>query len=760
MTRLALDVRGAVQGVGFRPFVYRLATELGLSGWVRNGPAGVRIEVEGQPESVEAFVERLIREAPPHARILEIDRTVVPAVGDGVFVIAPSERDGAPTVVVPVDLAVCPDCLRELRDPADRRYRYPFINCTRCGPRYSIITALPYDRARTTMAAFVMCARCRAEYDDPGNRRFHAEPIACPACGPHLELWDPGGAVLAEGDQALHIAARAVRDGLIVALKGLGGFQLLVDAGNEDAVRRLRTRKGREEKPFALMYPSLELAVRHAVVSPPEEALLTSAAAPIVLLGRRPEADNDLAPSVAPGRATLGIMLPYTPLHVLLMAELQTPVVATSGNLSDEPICTDNGEACARLAGVADLFLIHDRPIARPVDDSVVRVMDGEPVVLRAARGYAPLSLSIEVELSPLVAVGGHLKNSVAVARGGEIILSQHVGDLDSARSRQVHRGTLEALTTLYDLRPTKVVCDLHPDYASTQVAEASGLPRHAVQHHQAHLLAVMAEHRLRPPVFGVAWDGTGYGPDGTVWGGEFLRLTGRGCERTAHLRTFGLPGGEAAVREPRRAALGMLYELYGDGVWGRDDLAPVRACSAAERRIFSALLRGAGSRGGLNTPRTSSAGRLFDAVASLLDLRQRAGYEGQAAAAVEDAAYGCDDDGIYPFAVQTPLGAPAVLDWGPMIEEILADLRCGTPRSTIAARFHNTLARMIVLAARMVDESQVVLSGGCFQNARLVRSAAAELRRAGFAVFCPRRVPPNDGGLAVGQALAAGEGG
>jgi len=759
MTRLALDVRGAVQGVGFRPFIFRLATELRLAGWVRNSPTGVRIEVEGPPESLEAFVGRLTREAPPHANIQKIDRTVVPALGDGAFVIAPSDRDGAPTVVVPADLAICPDCLRELQDPRDRRYRYPFINCTHCGPRYSIIVALPYDRARTTMAGFRLCARCRAEYEDPLNRRFHAEPIACPECGPRLELWAPDGAVLAAGDEALRDAAEAVRQGLIVALKGLGGFQLLIDAGNEKAVRRLRARKGREEKPFAMMHPSLSVAARHAHISPIEESVLTSAAAPIVLLSRRPEADAAIAPSVAPGRATLGIMLPYTPLHVLLMEELRIPVVATSGNLSDEPICTDNDEARARLAGVADLLLVHDRPIARPVDDSVVRVIDGEPVVFRAARGYAPLSVPIDRTLPVLLAVGGHLKNSVAVARDGEVILSQHVGDLDSARSRQVHARTLAAMTTLYDLRPVEVVCDLHPDYASTHAAEASGLPPRHVQHHDAHVLAVMAEHRLSPPLLGVAWDGTGYGSDGTVWGGEFLRVTADGHERAAHLRTFCLPGGEAAVREPRRAALGVLYELHGDDIWTWDDLAPIRACSPEEKRVFSAMLRGATSRAGLNTPRTSSAGRLFDAVASLLDIRQRAGYEGQAAAAVEDAAVGCEDHGIYPIAVQAPNGAPAILDWGPMIEAIIADLRRGTASSSIAARFHNALAQMIVLAARLAGETQVALSGGCFQNARLTGTTADALRRAGFRVFTHRRVPPNDGGLAVGQALAAGRG-
>lgn len=752
--RLALDIRGAVQGVGFRPFIYRLATSLRLTGWVRNCSEGVRIEVEGAGESVEAFVRRLTGEAPPLSRIERITPTPLAPAGDRAFVIAASETNGEPHVIVLPDLAICPDCLRELHAPADRRHRYPFINCTNCGPRYSIIDALPYDRSRTTMAGFVLCPSCRAEYEDPADRRFHAEPTACPICGPHLELWEGGGGVLALRDEALRRAADFVRKGKILALKGLGGFQLLVDAANGEAVARLRTRKGRPHKPFALMYPSLDLIAKHCRVSAVEEALLTSPAAPIALLSRLPGARQAVADGVAPGRATLGVMLPYTALHVLLMEDLGMPVVATSGNLSDEPICTEARDALARLAGVADLFLVHDRPIARPVDDSVVRVIAGEPVVLRAARGYAPLAVPVEADLPPLLALGGHLKNAVAVARQHEIILSQHVGDLETDLSRQVFTRTQGAMTQLYALTPEGALCDLHPDYASTRAAEERGGRVTRVQHHFAHVLSAMAEAQLSPPVLGVAWDGTGYGPDGTVWGGEFLRVTADGFVRTAHLRLFGLPGGEAAVREPRRSALGILFELFGDAALVRADLAPVRACTAEEQRVLTAMLRG-----GIHTPRTSSAGRLFDAVASLLDLVQRASYEGQAAAALEDAVGDCTDRGSYPFDLRIDGDAAAVLDWGALIETLLADLARRTPPAVVAARYHNALVEMIVAAAQRAGESRVVLTGGCFQNAVLAERASTRLVEAGFQVFRHRRVPPNDGGLAVGQAMAAAQG-
>jgi hydrogenase maturation protein HypF len=823
--RVALDVRGAVQGVGFRPFVYRLATGLHLTGWVRNGTDGVGIEVEGPGEAVAAFEHRLTVEAPPLSRIERIIRTPLPPSGDHAFVIASSKTGGTPRVIVLPDIAICPDCLRELRDPADRRYRYPFINCTNCGPRYSIIEALPYDRSRTTMAGFALCPRCREEYENPADRRFHAEPTACPICGPHLELWDERGGAIAVRDEALRRAAEAMRRGEILALKGLGGFQLLVDAANSDAVDRLRKRKGRPHKPFALMYPSLDLVRRHCRISPVEEMLLTSPAAPIVLLTRcigSPDADRgremeshhraafgdargsiELGPdrveiareghrtelaarrveiaheshgpsatvaaapagrsdafvlrpadAVAPGRATLGVMLPYTALHVLLMDTLGIPVVATSGNLSDEPICTEEPEAVARLAGVADVFLVHNRPIARPVDDSVVRVIAGEPVVLRAARGYAPVAVPIEADVPPALALGGHLKNAIAVARGHEIILSQHVGDLETHLSRHVFGQTQEAMTQLYALTPETIVCDLHPDYASTRAADGHGGRVVRVQHHYAHVLSAMAEAHIGPPALGIAWDGTGYGPDGTVWGGEFLRVTDDGYARIAHLRLFGLPGGEAAVREPRRSALGVLFELFGDDALARADLAPVRACTSEERRIFGAMLRG-----GINTPRTSSAGRLFDTVASLLDLAHRCSYEGQAAAALEDAVGETPEAESYPFELHDDVGEDAVVDWRRLIEGILADLARRTAPPVIASRFHTTLVEMIIAGARKAGESRVILSGGCFQNAVLAARASARLNEEGFEVIRHRRVPPNDGGLAVGQAMAAAQG-
>lgn len=785
-TRVSLDVYGAVQGVGFRPFVYRLATELRLAGWVRNSAHGVRIEVEGPGESLEAFERRLAGEAPPLSQIVRIIRTPLPAAGDHGFLIAPSDIEGVPRVMVLPDLAICPDCLHELHDPADRRYQYPFINCTNCGPRYSIIESLPYDRSRTTMAAFTLCPRCRGEYEDPSNRRFHAEPTACPVCGPHLELWSERGDVLAVRDDALSRAAEAVQRGEILALRGLGGFQLIVDAADGDAVERLRRRKRRPHKPFALMYPSLDLIRRHCRVSSMEETLLTSPASPIVLLRRlshptpawvfgdrrrssqcgpdRVElaqgSHGDFhqgdrpADEVAPGRATLGAMLPYTALHVLLMEAIGVPVVATSGNLSDEPICTEASEALAHLAGVADIFLVHDRPIARPVDDSVVRVIAGEPVVMRAARGYAPLTVPVEGDRPSALALGGHLKNAVAVARGNEIILSQHVGDLETELARQMFTHTQKALLQLYAVVPEAAVCDLHPDYASTRAADARGGEVIRVQHHYAHVLSAVAEAGVHPPVLGVAWDGTGYGPDGTVWGGEFLRVNDDGFARIAHLRLFGLPGGDAAVREPRRAALGVLFELLGAAALTRADLAPVRACTSEERRIFAALLHG-----GINTPRTSSAGRLFDAVASLLDLSQRCSYEGQAAAALEDAVGECADTGTFPFELRADAGEDAVVDWGPLIEGVLADLARRTSLPVIASRVHNTLAEVIVAGARRAGEWRVVLTGGCFQNAILTARTSARLAEEGFQVIRHRRVPPNDGGLAVGQAMAAARG-
>lgn len=754
--RLRVVVRGAVQGVGFRPFVYRLARQMALTGWVLNSSQGVFLEVEGSPDRLETFLQRLQREKPRHAVIHSVEALYLDPVGYKDFVIRESQDEGEKTALILPDLATCPDCLREIFDPTNRRYRYPFTNCTNCGPRFSIIQALPYDRPNTTMRYFPMCEACLAEYKDPMDRRFHAQPNACPRCGPHVELWDPTGRCLASHDEALQAAAQALREGAVVAVKGLGGFHLMVDARNQDAVLRLRRRKAREAKPFALMYPGLDLVKAHCHVSPVEERLLTSPEAPIVLLRRRrtPAAwgrEHLPADAVAPANPYLGVMLPYTPLHHLLLRDLGFPVVATSGNRSDEPICTDEHEALERLAGIADLFLVHNRPIARHVDDSVVCVVLGRPMVLRRARGFAPLPVLLEHSLPPTLAVGAHLKNTVAVTVNRQVILSQHIGDLETEPANRAFRRVLDDLQHLYQVRPQQVVCDLHPDYLSTRFARRTGLPVIPVQHHYAHILACMAENHVAGPVLGVAWDGTGYGPDGTVWGGEFLVVEQGTYQRVAHFRTFPLPGNEKAIREPRRTALGLLYEMLGDTLFARADLAPWRAFSASERRVLHQMLAR-----GVNTPRTSSVGRLFDAVASLLDLCQVNQFEGQAAMALE---FALPEDAAerppYPLSLR-PSGARSwIVDWEPLIQALLEDLAHGEAPAHIAARFHNALVEAIVAVAREVGLERVTLSGGCFQNRYLLAQSVMKLERAGFRVYWPQRIPPNDGGIALGQAVA-----
>lgn len=745
--RLRLIVRGAVQGVGFRPAVYRLATEMGLAGWVTNTPQGVTIEVEGPDAVLEKFLPRLEADRPPRSSIQGVETSYHDPTGYSGFEIRHSDAAGAKSAVVLPDIATCPDCLSEVFDPADRRYRYPFTNCTNCGPRYSIIEALPYDRPNTTMRAFRMCHRCRSEYDDPRDRRFHAQPNACAECGPRLELWRPDGGVVAIGDDALRAAARAIAAGRTVAVKGVGGFHLMVDARNDDAVRRLRAGKHREEKPFATMFPSVASAREVCEVSRVEERLLGSPEAPIALL-RRSAIDRGVAPSVAPGNPYLGVLLPYAPLHHLLMSELGFPVVATSGNLSDEPICTDENDARQRLGGIADLFLVHNRPIARHVDDSIVRIMAGRVLVLRRARGYAPMPQQIPGSTDPVLAVGAHLKNAVAIATGDQVFMSQHIGDLETAEAFLAFEDVIGSLKKMYDLAPDRIACDLHPDYLSTRYAFRSGLQVTPVQHHYAHVLSCMAENDLAAPALGVAWDGTGYGPDGTVWGGEFLRLSHSSFQRIAHLRCFRLPGGEKAVREPRRSAVGLLFEALGPGALERMDLAPVKASPMADRETMRAMLRA-----GLNAPPTSSAGRLFDAVASLCDLRHESRYEGQAAMELEFALDGIAVMDHYPFSIGTE--TPAIIDWGPMVLSLLDDIRRGASIGVISAKFHNALVEVIVSVARMTGLDRVVLTGGCFQNKYLCEHAVDGLTDAGFRPYWHQRIPPNDGGIALGQIMA-----
>jgi hydrogenase maturation protein HypF len=762
MKRIKIKIQGAVQGVGFRPFIYRLAAELQLKGWVINSSQGVFIEAEGNLPELESFLVRIYKEKPPQAFIQSLEHSLLDPAGYRKFEIRQSEETGKKTALVLPDIATCPDCLREIFDPGDRRYYYPFTNCTNCGPRFSIIEALPYDRLNTTMKKFPMCERCRSEYENPADRRFHAQPNACPDCGPQLEFWDNAGNVIASRQDALLSSVQVIREGKIVAIKGLGGFHLMVDAANPEAVQRLRLRKRREEKPFALMFPSLEDIKQHCFVSNLEERLLLSAESPIVLLQRRQQSQirnpkSEIAEGVAPGNPYLGVLLPYTPLHYILMDELGFPVVATSGNISDEPICFEEHEALKRLGDIADFFMVHNRPIIRHVDDSIARIMAGRELIIRRARGYAPLPITLKNSLPPTLAVGAHLKNTVAMAVKNQVFISQHIGDLETEASYRAFREVIDSFSRLYETEPVSVVCDGHPDYLSTQYARERGLPLTTVQHHYAHILSCMAENELEPPVLGISWDGTGYGSDGTIWGGEFLLVTKDHFERTACLRTFTLPGGEKAVKEPRRSALGLLYEIWGDTLFERNDLAPLQAFSESELKIIRSMLHKK-----INVPVTSSAGRLFDAVASLVNLRQLMRFEGQAAMELEFHLQPGFSGKPYSFRIvkAKKIGVLArfFIDWEPMVREILEDVKKKTPVADISMNFHNTLAEMGVAAAREAGCARIALSGGCFQNKYLTERMVQRLTEEGFSPYWHQRVPPNDGGISLGQIVAAGK--
>lgn len=749
--RIRLDVRGRVQGVGFRPFACRLARQMGLGGWVRNTRAGATVEVEGAADAVAAYAARLGAELPAPGSVWSATRRSIAPVGEGDMRIGASDaavaagRSSA-ALVLP-DVALCEDCRGELFDPSARRHRYPFITCARCGPRYSIAQALPFDRANTTMARFPVCEACRAEYEDPLDRRFHAQTIACSICGPRLASWNRAGAEVAAGEAAIGETARALASGEIVAVKGLGGFHLLVDASDEAAVRRLRARKHRPAKPLAVMFPSLTSLRAVCEATEAEEALLRGSASPVVLLRRKP--DVSLAASVAPGTPLFGAMVPYTPLHALLLDALDRPLVATSGNAPGEPICTDEREALARLAGIADRFLVHDRPIARPLDDSVARVMGGGTTVLRLARGYAPLVIGLPGEQqASVLAAGGHLKCALAFAAGGDVVLGPHIGDLESSATVSAHARGIADVEQLFGIVPARVAHDAHPDYRSTAAARRAGPPCVAVQHHLAHVLACAAEHGLDEPVLGVAWDGTGLGEDGTVWGGEFLVVERGRATRVAHLRPFRLPGGDAAAREPRRSALGALAEALGDALFERRDLAPTRAFTAAELNVLRAALAR-----GVCAPLTSSAGRLFDTVASLTGLAQRITFEGEAAMALEFAAERCPLPQP-PYAVG--LAADGEVDWRPALRAAAAEAAGGASADVVAARFHETMADAIVRVAQRHRPLPVLLTGGCFQNRLLLERCIGRLEALGTRVYWPQRVPPNDGGLALGQAVAA----
>ena len=782
-------IQGIVQGVGFRPFVYRLAHDLNLTGWVRNTPAGVELEIQGATAQLAAFDSALHTRLPPLALITSHSCADIPVGDEPTFTILPSGTGTADIQIAP-DSALCPDCLRELFEPSDRRYRYPFITCTNCGPRYSIITGIPYDRPATTMAGFPLCPDCLHEYRDPLDRRFHAQPIACHTCGPQIRLLSSSGETVCERDAAILQAVERLKNGAIIAVKGIGGYHLAVDACNHDAVQKLRERKKRDEKPFAVMVADMGAARLLSRLTGMEERLLDSPEAPIVIV--RKQADTPLSPLIAPDNGWLGLMLPYAPLHHLLMRDNFQALVMTSGNVSDEPVAYEDDDALQRLAGLADCFLLHDRPIHIRSDDSVLRVFQGNPLFYRRARGYAPRAVPLPFAVPPLLAAGAELKNAICLADGSRAVLSQHIGDLQNSSTLNSFSHTVSHLSGLLELKPTLVACDLHPDYLSTRYAEDSGLPVIRVQHHHAHLASCMAENGLDGDVIGIIFDGTGYGSDGTIWGGEFLVGGYDGFRRAGHFRPTPLPGGDAAVRAPWRMAMSFLYLALGDAAFTLDH--PVATLlPEQERKLFARMLQR-----GLNSPLTSSCGRLFDAVAALLNMRHTVSYDGQGAIELEALAETAEivegkkspfakgdsggfasgveiksppaplgprgslcQRGEYSYIVSLNDGAPLQLDFSPMFPELLTDHDASVSSAVIAHRFHRTVAAAATEVCLRISASsgldRIILSGGVFQNRLLSEMIYTSLTDRGLHVFTHRLVPPNDGGIALGQAAIAG---
>ena len=783
----ALRISGVVQGVGFRPFVYRIASRCRLAGRVTNAPGCVMVHIEGLPENLAAFRKLLVAETPPAARIVRISAKRVRPAGDTAFIIGESEKEGVALSTIPPDIAMCPLCLEEFRDPANRRHGYPFINCTNCGPRFTIVTGLPYDRARTSMSAFTLCAECRLEYEDPGDRRFHAEPNACPRCGPKLSVAGPDGLAINTNDPAV-VAASALRSGDIVAIRGLGGFHLAADATSNIAVKKLRERKFREEKPFAVMVKDLDAAASIAHLTPEDKAILSSPSAPVLLLDAA--SPSPLSPAVAPGLSTVGIFLPYTPLHRLLLDRADRPLVMTSGNRTDEPIATGNLEGVERLTGIADLFLFHDREIVQRSDDSVVRRVGRRAYPIRRARGFVPVpillttgdvlekssklrkSLSInmlqnipvkEVKLKNVPAVkklevaglGGELKSTFCIVKGDFAYLSQHIGDLDHVPVRDFYAETFDFFRKFLDVSLAAVCRDLHPGYFTTAFAETVAADRIvSLQHHKAHLYALMAESGFSGKGIGVSFDGTGYGEDGAVWGGEFFATDGMEMRRAASLDYFPLQGGDAAVREPWRTALSLLHETFG-GKEGKElarDLFPDIGESRTDL-VLDAIARG------INVVPSSSCGRLFDAVSALTGACRRASFEGQAPMLLEGAIGKAKNAGTYGYRIKSRDGHLAV-DWRETVAGVVGDVREGRPLPVIARRFHDTLAKIILgVCENLAEETgarHVLLSGGVFQNLTLMGALLAGFRKRKMNALIHREVPPNDGGISLGQAYFA----
>ena len=746
-----IRVKGIVQGVGFRPYIFQLAGRSSLCGHVANTSSGVHIHVEGPAAAVDAFAARIAAGAPPLAQITAVEVHDAACEGCETFeIVASSEEEAGPSVLISPDVAVCADCLREMRTPRDRRHRYPFVNCTNCGPRYTIIAGVPYDRPKTSMAPFRMCTRCQTEYDDPADRRFHAQPNACPDCGPRVTLSTADGEAVDTEDPVGEVIARLAA-GRIAAIKGLGGFHLAVDAENEAAVQRLRRRKHREEKPLALMARDVDQIRTFAHIDEEEIAVLASPQRPILLLEKR--AGHTIAASVAPRNRYFGVMLPYTPLHYLLLENRFAALVMTSANLTEEPIAIANDEALTRLAGIADDFLVHDRDILLRCDDSIVRKTAGTVQFIRRSRGYVPTPVFLRQPLPPVLAVGAELKNTVCLVKEDRAFVSQHIGDLENLATYEAFQATVTHLQQVLDIRPQLIACDLHPDYLGTRYAQGqTKLPVLQVQHHHAHIVSAMAENHLDGRVIGLAFDGTGYGPDGTIWGGEVLLAETGGYERAAFLEPLAMPGAAAAIRAPWRMALSYLRQTFGEGY---RDLG-IDFLSAVDHGQAEVIDRMAAR--GVNAPLTSSMGRLFDGVAALLGLRHTVAFEGQAAMELEMCAAD-GEEGHYEVAWQD--AAPIAIPTAPIVAGVVTDLQQGKTPSHISRKFHTTLVRLFTELCghlrRRADLDRVVLSGGVFQNALLLQELSRTLAAAGFSVYTQRLVPPNDGGIALGQAVVAG---
>lgn len=748
-TRYHIEIKGAVQGVGFRPFVYRIARLLNLKGYVSNNTEGVVLDIQGSRTNINEFLSKLNSELPPNAIIDDIsciEDTLVPYQS---FEIRESSENSSISAIILPDIAICEDCKSEMFDPSNRRYLYPFINCTNCGPRYSIIEKLPYDRCNTSMRHFNMCEDCRQEYNDPLSRRFHAQPIACPVCGPTIELYSREKKFICKGYSSLEHISDFIKDGKIIAVKGIGGYQLICDASNDVAVETLRIRKHRYEKPFALMFSSIDDIKQICEVSLTEEKVLTSPESPIVLLKKLRTPYKYISELISPDNNYLGIMLPYSPLHLLIMSVLNKPIVATSGNISEEPICISDDDAFEVLYHIADYFLTHNRGIVRYVDDSVVQVVKGKVLVLRRARGYAPFPINIGsfYNSKKILATGGHFKNSVSIKIDKRVFISQHIGDLSNETSFNAFKRVVKDLSAIYKVEYDAVIKDCHPDYISSKYADSLKTNNYAVQHHIAHIAACRLEHSVKGEALGVAWDGTGYGFDKTIWGGEFFHSDNNSFHRIAYFNPFPLPGGEQAIKEPRRSAIGVLYNLYGLESFTRFSLLLNTLFSESELLILRQLLEKR-----INTPFTSSVGRLFDAISSLLNICTKVTYEGQAAIKLESIIEPTDE--YYSFYIEES-NKTLIIKWESLVQEAISDLEKGVCRGIISAKFHNTLVEIIAEVVRKLKYTQVLISGGCFQNNYLLERAVDRLEQTGCKVFWNQQVPINDGGISFGQIAA-----